>query len=87
MSGTGAGKQPPQPKQGRTLVDFVNAKRRASCAVCSLPDAIRAQVRSAPDKDIPRRVVREWLEAEHGIKISEAEFQTHASSSAHREAA
>jgi hypothetical protein len=77
-----ASKAPAQ-KTGRDLVDYVMAKRRASCKVCQLPDALRAQIAIAREKKIERRIVREWLKAEHNVEIAESEFTSH--SAAHHE--
>lgn len=53
------------------------AKRREACKVCALPEDVRAQIRAARDKKIERRVVREWLAADHGVQIGDGEFATH----------
>lgn len=62
-----------------------DAARRAACAVCALPDEIAAQIKTCHEKKIDRRTVREWLEREHGIRISDSVFTTHANSRSHRE--
>lgn len=62
----------------KTLTDFVKGKVRAACAVCSLPDAVLAQLRAARDKGIPRRTIRAWLLEEYGKSPIESEFTTHA---------
>ena len=61
----------------KTLVEFVKDKRRADCVICNLPEEVLAQVRVATDKDINRRQVKEWLESEYQIKVTEADQVLH----------
>ena len=68
-----------QPK-GRSLIEYVLAKRREACAVCALPDEVRAQLR---EKKYERRVIRAWLLADYGMDIPDSIFTTH--SAAHHE--
>lgn len=68
---------------GRSLIEYVLARRREACAVCALPDDIRAQLQAARDKKIERRVIRAWLQAEHGKDIADSVFTSH--SAAHHE--
>lgn len=65
------------PPSGRSLTEFLLAKRREACAVCALPDDIRDQIASAREKRIERRVIREWLDEDCGIKVPDAAFTTH----------
>lgn len=62
---------------GRSLTDYIRAKRREACAVCSLPDELREQVRIASTKKITRDVVLAWLREEHGVSLSRDDFQAH----------
>lgn len=70
-------------KQARSLMEFAierrRNERRAACAVCRLPDDIRAQLRAARDKkiDIPTRLA--WLES-IGHQVSDLDLKTHQSS-------
>ena len=73
------GKKTPQ-----TLTAFVQSQKRAACAVCSLPEEIRAQLRAA-SKDITRRTIRAWLIAEYGKAPAESEMTRH--SNGHHEEA
>ena len=66
-------------KEGRSLGEYERAKRRAACAACSLPETIRAQIRTASDRRIKQSTVIEWLKEEHGLTISRAEFTSHGS--------
>lgn len=74
-------KTPPLQKRARSLLEFATEKRRAErrekCAVCRLPDEIRAQLRQAREKGIERRVVIEWLRAEHERPITDLELTQH----------
>ncbi len=64
-------------KKKRSLVEFHRAKRRAACSVCSLPDAILGELKSAREKKISQDIVMEWLKAEHGITIPRQNFIAH----------
>ena len=64
-------------KQGRSLIQYERAKRRAACAVCSLPEELRAQVRAASDKKIKQGVVLEWLREEHHVTLARQDFVSH----------
>ena len=66
-----------EPKAGRTLVDFVKAQRRSTCAVCQLSDDVRAQMRRAREKKISRPVVVEWLNKEVKAKVTSADIDVH----------
>lgn len=70
-------------RNGRSLVEYVLAKRREACAVCALPADIRAQIGVARERKIERRVIRAWLLAEHGADIPDSIFTSH--SAAHHE--
>lgn len=70
---------------GRSLTDYVQAKRRAACAVCSLPDAIREQVKAARGKKVTNDTVIEWLLSEHDITLTHEAFAAH--NSAHHDRA
>ena len=73
----------PVAEQARSLMEFAierrRAERRASCAICRLPDDVRAQLRAARDKkiDIPTRLA--WLES-LGHPVGELDLKTHQSS-------
>lgn len=62
---------------GRSLVDFVKARKCEGCRVCALPKELLDQVRSASEKKIKRTVVLEWLNKEHGAKITDADLTAH----------
>jgi hypothetical protein len=62
---------------GRTLEDFVRAKRRSNCVVCKLSPEVLAQIKTARDKRIARDIVVEWLEKDHRVKISPDELTSH----------
>ena len=74
---------PTAAKQARSLMEFAierrRNERRAACAICRLPDDVRAQLRAARDKkiDIPTRLA--WLVA-IGHQVSDLDLKTHASS-------
>lgn len=64
-----------------SLVDYARSKRiadlRSSCPLCALPDALREQLRQARPKKIPRAVVLAWLTGEIGVKVTNADLDTH----------
>ena len=68
---------------GRSLLSYVLAKRREGCAVCGLPDEVRAQIVGARERKIESRIIRAWLLAEHGVDILDSVFTSH--SAAHHE--
>jgi len=59
------------------LVDFMRAKRRATCPVCKLPADVREQLATASDKGIKRKDVLEWLRTIVGVPITDAELTAH----------
>lgn len=66
-----------RPKKTRTLLEFVLAKKRAGCRVCQLPIEVVAEMRSARSKKIQRPVMLEWLQREHGIRLTSADLDAH----------
>jgi hypothetical protein len=64
-------------KGGRSLIEYVRAKRRETCPVCQLDPDLLSQVRSAGDKRIPQDVVLAWLAEDHGIVLSKDDLLTH----------
>lgn len=68
-------------KQARSLLEYASekrkAQRRAACAVCRLPEEVRAQIRAARDRKIERTVIREWLRVEHKSEVSDLDFTSH----------
>lgn len=70
------GKRRPEAKR-RSLVDFMKAKRRDLCAVCRLPDDIRAELRTVRQKKISRTDVLAWLNDECKAKIAVADLDGH----------
>ena len=64
-------------KTKQSLIDFMKAKKRRACPVCSLPEGIRSELLGARDKKIKRSEALEWLAAEWGIKIPASIFDTH----------
>lgn len=65
--------------KGRSLTDYVKAKRRAACAVCSLPDGIREEIRAARSRKINRDTIMDWLKEEHDITLTHDQFNSHQS--------
>lgn len=70
---------------GRSLTDYVQAKRRAACAVCSLPEDIREQIKASRGRKVTRDTVLEWLRDEHGIDLTHEALTAH--DSAHHDRA
>ena len=70
-------KSKPKSIPGKTLLEFVRAKQRAGCKVCSLPDSVREEIRNARTKKITRRDVLEWLKTEVKSPVADAELTTH----------
>ena len=66
-------------QQGRTLNEYVRAKRREACAVCRLPDDIREQMISARKAKLSRETVLDWLREEHGVEITHDQMTSHGS--------
>ena len=64
-------------KGGLSLVDYVREKRRESCPVCALPDALRQQMALAGDRKIKRSVVVAWLNDEHRAAVTEDDINSH----------
>lgn len=60
-----------------TLLQFVKDKRRANCRLCALAAPIRAELKIARERKIPRTVQIEWLKTECGIAIGEEELDLH----------
>lgn len=66
-----------KPKEPKSLVDFVKAKKRADCPVCALPEEIRAQLHAASEKKIYRADQLAWLKEECGHPISGEDLNRH----------
>lgn len=70
-------------RQARSLMEFAidrrRSERRAACAVCRLPDEVRAQLRAARDKKIDTQTRLAWLES-IGHQVSDLDLKTHGSS-------
>lgn len=66
-----------KPAQGKSLIEFVQAKRRAACRVCQLPPDVLEEIKVAKTKKITRATVLEWLSKERGIKIASADLDVH----------
>lgn len=64
-------------KGGLSLVEYVRKQRRAECAVCSLPEPIRAEIRGATSKKIPRTTVLDWLHEVHKIELTSEAMTSH----------
>ena len=62
---------------GLSLMEYVREKRKESCPVCALPDAVREQMASASDRKIKRSVVVAWLRDEHKAEVSEDDINSH----------
>lgn len=62
-----------------SLADFVMAKKRSTCAICRLPEAIRRELIDARKKRYSRAEQIEWLAAAFKIKITISDFQVHQS--------
>lgn len=67
----------PATKSKRSLAEFMQAKRRAGCVVCALPNAVRDQLKDASKHKIKRAEQIEWLESEFGMKLTRAAFDAH----------
>lgn len=63
--------------KGLSLVDYARKQRRADCAVCQLPDELRAQIKQASDKKINRDTVIAWLEEVNKIRLTRDQMTTH----------
>jgi hypothetical protein len=61
----------------RTLTDYVRAKRRKACPVCSLSDDLREQMKRARAQKIPQDDVRAWLKEDYGIELARSDFTSH----------
>lgn len=70
------------PKEAQTLIEFARAKRlaerRASCAVCALPDEIRTQIKSSRGK-MDVLTILDWLSQKCGIEIDRDTYKAHGS--------
>lgn len=70
-------------QQARSLLEFAierrRDERRAACAICRLPDDVRAQLRLARDKKIDTPTRLAWL-ATIGHQVSDLDLKTHGSS-------
>ena len=62
-----------------SLSEFIMEKKRATCAICKLPQPIRAELRDARKKRYSRAEQIEWLRVVCKVKISISDFQTHQS--------
>lgn len=83
MSGNGKKTTPTiTPKEAQTLIDFARARRRAerraTCAVCALPDEIREQIKAARGH-MDVQTILAWLEQHHNIKIRSLDYKAHGS--------
>ncbi len=67
-------------KPQRSLVAFVQDKKRASCAVCGLPVEIRGQLAAAREKKIHIALQVLWLKEEVKVDVSADELSKHRSS-------
>lgn len=63
--------------KGKSLVEFMQAKRRAQCRVCQFPPDILEEIKVAKTRKITRAIVLEWLYRERGIKIASADLDAH----------
>lgn len=67
--------------KARSLLEFASEKRKAerrqTCPVCRLPEEVRAELRIARERKIERRLVREWLQTELGVALTDLDFTTH----------
>lgn len=63
-----------------SLAEFANARkvaeRKATCAICKLPDSVRAEVRAARQRKIERQIVNDWLRGQ-GYRVDDLDWQTH----------
>lgn len=67
-----------KPKDAPSLVQFVRAKKREGCLVCTLPPEIREQVgRPASEKKINRDLQVAWLQLVSGVKITADQLNNH----------
>lgn len=63
----------------RSILEYVKDRRLGDCTVCKkVPVALMAQVRDAMKRQrVDVETVLVWLEKEHGIKLTGAQWQTH----------
>lgn len=52
------------------------AERRATCAVCKLPEGIRAEVKQARARKVPTNVIDDWLRSKR-FKVDRVDWNTH----------
>lgn len=63
-----------------SLAEFAHkrkvAERKATCNICKLPDAVRAEVRMARTRKTERTIINDWLK-DLGHKVDDLDWQTH----------
>lgn len=62
---------------GRSLADYLKAKKCAACPVCQLPDDVKGQLAAASERGIKVADRLEWLTAEYGARITRADLEAH----------
>ncbi len=67
-------------KASISLLGFAHARkvaeRKASCAICKLPETVRAEIRAARQKKLERQTINDWLKAQ-GFSVDDLDWQTH----------
>jgi len=76
MSKPGAGNTA-EPQPVKSLVDFMQDRRRAECPVCHLAEDIRDQLRRATDRKVKRADQLEWLITVVGATVTNADLDAH----------
>lgn len=67
-------------RKPRSIDEFVRDKRKDACVVCQkITPEISAQIQDARKRARASvELILEWLQAEYGIKITDAQWQMHA---------
>lgn len=62
----------------QSLAAFMQAKARAGCVVCRLPEEVRSQLgRAAVKRGFSREDQVEWLRSACGVGVTHEELSTH----------
>lgn len=68
-------------KRSRGLGDYLQAKRRERCIVCSkIPERVRKEMRDVlrrQPRGMTAAIALEWLRADHGIRITLDQWRGH----------
>ena len=61
----------------KSLLDYMQDKRRAECPVCKLAEDIRDQLRRATDRKVKRADQLTWLTEVVGVAITNSDLDAH----------